>query len=87
MREAGVEVFGVSYDSQAEHQAFRAKYSLTTPLLMDESREVGRAYGIGTEGFATRNTIVVDSQGNVASVIKEIDFGNHAAQILAALGK
>lgn len=75
----------MSYDTREEHKAFREKYNLTTPLLMDEERKIGAAFGINTDGYPSRHTIVVSAEGKVADVITEIDFDSHAAQILKAL--
>lgn len=76
----------MSYDSAADHTAFRAKYGLTTPLLMDTDKKIGAAYGLSQGPYADRKTFVIDKHGNVAAVIEKIEFTDHASQILAALG-
>src|SRR5262245_57205636 len=41
----GVVVLGVSGDSAASHQKFRAKYKLPFPLLSDPDKKMMKAYG------------------------------------------
>jgi peroxiredoxin len=76
----------VSYDSAADHAAFRAKYGLTTPLLMDTGKHIGAAYGLSQGEYPERKTFVVSRDGTLAAVIEKIDFADHGGQILAALG-
>ena len=38
---AGAEVFGISADSVASHEKFKAKYELPFPLLADPEHELG----------------------------------------------
>src|SRR5258708_1933535 len=42
---AGVEVIGISADSAAAHQKFRAKYDLKVTLLTDADHSVMESYG------------------------------------------
>jgi thioredoxin-dependent peroxiredoxin len=83
--DAQVKAFGISYDSADEHKAFRAKYQLTTPLLMDTEKVIGQAYGLSSGAYADRKTFVIDKNGVLKAVIDSIDFSDHGAQILAAL--
>lgn len=76
----------MSYDSAADHSAFRAKYGLTTPLLLDTDKKIGAAYGLSQGPYADRKTFVIGKDGTLVSVIDKIDFADHAGQILSALG-
>jgi peroxiredoxin Q/BCP len=83
---AGVKAFGVSYDDADAHTAFRTKYGLTTPLLMDTGKVIGAAYGLSTGPYPDRKTFVIGKDGKLVAVIEKIDFADHGGQILAALG-
>lgn len=75
----------MSYDSKEEHIAFRQKYKLTTPLLMDTDKSLGQAYGLGDGAYAARKTFVIAKDGTLAAIIDSINFDDHASQILSAI--
>ncbi len=87
---AGVQVLGVSIDSQKSHQKFAQKYELNFPLLVDEDKKIVEAYGVwqeksmyGRKYMGTmRYTFLIDEQGLVERVITKVDTKNHAAQLL-----
>ena len=89
----GAVVLGVSPDSVASHEKFRAKYDLPFTLLADPDHEVAEAYGVwGERSYAgktymgiERSTFVIDADGNVASVMREVKPAEHAADVLNAL--
>ena len=45
IRAAGAQVWGISPDGAASHRRFRAKFSLSFPLLSDEDHAVAESYG------------------------------------------
>jgi peroxiredoxin len=60
----GAAVLCLSPQDVASHEAFAAAQGLRLPLLADEDKEVGRAYGIlGPLGFYRRSVFVVDRAG------------------------
>ena len=62
-------VFGVSPDDQSSHQAFKDKFSLPFPLLVDEGHTVAEAYGVwGEQQRNVRSHFVIDEQGKLADV-------------------
>jgi peroxiredoxin Q/BCP len=90
---AGVEILGVSPDSPKSHAKFKAKYDLPFHLLADTEKEVLRAYdawglkksyGREYEGVL-RTTFLIDSDGNIAKVFKNVRPAGHSEEILAAL--
>ena len=89
----GAVVLGVSPDSASSHQSFRSKYDLPFTLLADPEHEVADLYGVWVEqtyGDKTwigneRSTFVIDSDGQVASVMRQVKPAEHAADVLNAL--
>ena len=86
-------VLGVSPDSPASHEKFRAKYKLPFTLLADEGHKVAEKYGAWREknmygkksmGIA-RSTFVIDAAGTVAKVFKAVKVDGHDEQVLAVL--
>lgn len=82
---AGVKAWAVSYDSAQSHAAFRAKYGLSTPFLVDTDKKIGASFGQPTDGNPKRRTYVIGKDGKLLSVIDPVDIPNHANQIIAAL--
>ncbi|MCC7386846.1 MAG: thioredoxin-dependent thiol peroxidase [Deltaproteobacteria bacterium] len=86
-------VLGVSRDSVASHQKFRAKYRLPFRLLSDPGAETISAYGSwGPKVFMgrkfdgiLRTTVLIDPAGKVKKVYPKVSPETHAAQILAEL--
>jgi len=90
----GAVVLGVSPDSASSHERFRAKYDLPFTLLADPEHEVAEAYGVWVEKSMAgktymgieRSTFVIDPDGTVASVMREVKPAEHASDVLAVLG-
>jgi peroxiredoxin Q/BCP len=89
LRARGAEVFGVSTDPAESHQAFREKYQLPFPLLVDDDLAIGGAFGVQTSGAERptykRSTVVIDADGKVSKVMENVDPATHADDVLAAL--
>lgn len=86
---AGIEVIGVSADSDQKHEKFRAKYDLPFPLIADTDREVIQAYGVwGQKKFMgneyegiLRTTFIIDEKGMIEHVIEKVKTKEHSNQI------
>jgi peroxiredoxin Q/BCP len=93
-REQGVEILGVSPDTEASHQKFKSKYELPFTLLADPEHQAAEAYGVWKEKKnygktymgVERSTFVIDADGKVARAMRGIRPAGHAAQVLETLG-
>jgi len=93
-REQGVEILGVSPDTEASHQKFKTKYELPFTLLADPDHHAAEAYGVWKEKKnygktymgVERSTFVIDADGKVAKAMRGIRPAGHAAQVLETLG-
>ena len=91
---AGAVVLGVSPDSEKSHVKFKDKYDLPFTLLADAEHSVAEQYGVwGEKSFAgkkymgvNRSTFVIDADGNVKRVMRDVKPANHADDVLEALG-
>ncbi len=91
----GVEVLGVSVDSEKSHKSFVEKFSLPFSLLVDTDKKIVEAYGVwgekslyGRKYLGThRVTYVIDESGRVAAVFPKVKPGEHAEEILASLSR
>ncbi len=86
-------VLGVSTDSVASHQKFKAKHSLPFTLLADPDKELVTAYGVyqekkqyGRSFMGTvRTTFVIDPDGTIVNVFEKVRVKDHADAVLASL--
>ena len=85
----GVVVLGISTDSLASHQKFRAKHQLPFPLLSDEEAEVAKLYGVykqknmygKTSWGIERSTFVIDAEGIMRKVYRRVRVAGHVDDI------
>ena len=60
----GAKMFGISPQSVESHNEFSCKRGYAFPLLADEDKSVGEAYGVvGPLGFYRRCVFVIDAKG------------------------
>ena len=85
--QAGAVVLGVSSDKEAAQAKFKSKYELPFTILADPDHVAGKAYGVEKEDspYFQRSTFLIDSEGNVAKIMRNVDARKHTDQVLAAL--
>jgi thioredoxin-dependent peroxiredoxin len=89
---AGIAVVGISKDSAASHDRFRAKYELPFTLASDQHGGAVEAYGSWVEKSMygrkymgiDRSTFLIDGDGNVRQVWRNVKVPGHVAEVLAA---
>lgn len=81
-KENGIAIFGISVDSKAKIKDFIDSYGLNFPLLSDENKEVSKSYGVlNALGFDSRVTFVIDKNGDINKIIRDVDVDKHADQV------
>ncbi len=91
----GIEVFGVSLDSEKSHQKFTEKYSLPFRLLSDTDRKLSESFGTyGKKKFMGREymgnhrmTFLIDERGKIKKVFEKVKPDDHAEEVLAAFSE
>ncbi|MBB4302630.1 peroxiredoxin Q/BCP [Rhodobium orientis] len=89
---AGAVVIGISPDSAAKHDKFKAKHELGIVLAADEDKATIEAYGVWVEKSmygkkymgVERSTFLVDGDGKVARVWRKVKVAGHAEAVLEA---
>ena len=89
-KKQGIEVIGVSTDSEASHKKFTAKYKLPFTLLADTNHSIADAYGVyGEKKFMGRTymgvkrmTFLIDEKGKVKKVFEKVKPEEHAQEVL-----
>lgn len=88
----GIEVLGVSLDSEKSHRKFAAKYDLPFRLLADTEKQISDSYGTyGEKKFMGRAymgnhrmTFLIDEEGKIKKIFSKVKPEDHAAEVLAA---
>ena len=94
-KKRGIEVFGVSLDSEKSHQKFVKKYDLPFRLLADTERKLSDAYGTyGEKKFMGRTymgnhrmTFLIDEKGKIKKIYDKVKPEAHAEEVLAAFNE
>jgi peroxiredoxin Q/BCP len=85
-------VIGISRDSVASHDTFKAKFKLSFPLASDEDGKVCQAYGVWVEKSMygrkymgiERSTFLIDGKGVIRKVWRKVKVPGHAEEVLQA---
>jgi peroxiredoxin Q/BCP len=80
-----VQILGSSFDTVAENKAFADKFGFPFPLLCDTTRTIGKAYGAGASGFASRITYIIDEWGVITHTFLRVSPSTHAQEVLACV--
>jgi peroxiredoxin Q/BCP len=88
--DAGIEIVGISPDSEDLHDKFRDKMGIPYPLVADTEKEVARAYGAyGKKSFmgreflgVIRSTFLVDKSGKIIKVFNMVKPAGHSQEVL-----
>lgn len=91
----GAVVLGISRDSVASHQKFKARHELPFPLLADEEGKVCEAYGVWKEKSLygrkfmgiERTTFVIGPDGRIARIFPKVKVKGHIDEVLEACRK
>jgi thioredoxin-dependent peroxiredoxin len=86
-------IIGVSKDTVARHDKFRAKHDLAVELASDESGEVCEAYGVWVEKNMygkkymgiQRATFLIDPNGEIAATWPKVKVKGHAEDVLTKI--
>lgn len=85
LRDLNVQILGVSLDDTKSHAQFAEKYKLPFPLLSDKDGEVARVYGslwsIGPLRLAKRYTFVIDPNGRIAKIYRNVKPVTHSREL------
>lgn len=91
--QAGAVILGISQDSIASHEKFKAKQSMPFELLADESGEICNAYdvirlkkmyGKEFEGIE-RSTFLIDEKGILRREWRKVKVPGHVEAVLEAV--
>jgi len=92
-KQAGAVVIGISKDSVASHDKFKAKHKLAVTLAADEDTEIAQSYGVWVEKSMygrrymgmERSTFLIDGKGLIRNIWRKVKVPGHAADVLASV--
>ncbi len=81
-----VALYGASVDKPAANRKFATKLELPFPILSDPDKTVAKAYGVLKLGLIPRRwTFVIDRDGNIAHIDKQVGVKTAGADLVAIL--
>lgn len=91
---AGIEIVGISPDSEESHDKFREKMGIPYPLVADTEKQVARSYSVfGKKSFMgrefmgiIRTTFIVDKSGKIIKVFERVKPAGHSKEVLESFG-
>ena len=90
---AGATIVGVSRDSAAKHDKFKAKYGFPFALIADTDGRLCEAFSVWVEKSMyrrkymgiERSTFLINATGSVRRVWRKVKVPGHAEDVLAAV--
>lgn len=80
--ENGIVVLGISVDTKEDIREFINDHNLNFPLLSDADKKVSEKYGVlNSIGVANRVTFIIDKEGRIAQILKDINVESHAEEV------
>jgi peroxiredoxin Q/BCP len=88
----GVSIIGVSKDSVASHDKFKAKHKLKVTLASDPETKLAQAFGVWGEKTlygrkymgVERATFLIDAKGVIREIWRKVKVPGHVEAVLAA---
>lgn len=85
-----IQVIGINYENPAHHKAFKQKYKLPFMLLSDTdkraAKRLGAYKGLTRWFMPARTTILVNEDGVITHIMRNVDVTTHTQDVLKNLG-
>ncbi len=89
----GAKIIGISPDTAAKHDKFKAKHDLTVRLAADPDKIACEAFGVWVEKSmygkkymgVERSTFLVNADGKLAQIWRKVKVAGHAEAVLDAV--
>ena len=89
----GAKIIGVSPDTAASHEKFKAKHNLKVQLAADTEKSVAQAYGVWVSKSmygrkymgVERSTFLIDADGAIARIWRKVRVPGHVEKVLEAV--
>lgn len=79
-------LFAISVDTVEDQKIFVEEYQIPYLHLSDPKKVACKAYaGLNLAGLAKRSTFIINKEGKIAKIFRDIDVDSHGNEIVAAL--
>ena len=79
-------LFAISVDTAEDQKKFVDEYHIPYPHLSDPKKIACKAYaGLNLVGLAKRSTFIINKEGKIAKIFRDIDVNSHGNEIVLAL--
>lgn len=80
------ELFTISVNTIDDQKKFVSEYNIPYVHLSDSKKNVSKVYaGLNLAGLAKRSTFIIDKNGKIRKIFRDIDVENHGKQIVSSL--
>jgi len=91
-QKAGIEIIGISPDTEDSHEKFKEKMKIPYHLASDINNSISKKYGTyGLKKFmgkeymgVNRTTFLIDEKGLIVKIFKKVKPQGHSNQVLEA---
>ena len=84
----GSKLFAISSDTVEAQKKFVDEYNIPYLHLSDTKKDTCKKYpGTNIAGLAKRATFIIDKNGTIKNIFRDIDVKNHGKQIVESLKK
>lgn len=84
--EQNAELFAISVDTVDDQKKFVTEYRVPYLHLSDTSKSTCKQYaGLNLAGLAKRSTFIVDREGKIAKIFRNVDADSHGQEIIDTL--
>jgi peroxiredoxin Q/BCP len=90
MKDANIEIIGVSPDTEESHKKFRQKLNIPYLLSADTQNEISKKYGVyGYKSFMgkeymgiNRSTFLIDINGKIIRIFPKVKPAGHSLEVI-----
>src|SRR5574338_433804 len=83
---SGSILFAISVDTEADQKKFVEEYKIPYAHLSDPKKIACKVYaGLNLVGLAKRSTFIINKEGKIAKIFRDIDVDSHGNEIVEAL--
>ncbi|MDH2906947.1 MAG: peroxiredoxin [Candidatus Nitrosotalea sp.] len=86
IKEQNAELFAISIDTVQDQKKFVEEYGVPYRHLSDTTKATCKAYaGLNIAGLAKRSTFIIDKNGRVSKIFRDISPEKHGQEIISSL--
>jgi peroxiredoxin Q/BCP len=79
-------LFAISVDTVEDQKKFVEEYKIPYLHLSDPKKETCKIYaGLNLVGLAKRSTFIINKEGKIAKIFRDIEVGSHGKEIIESL--